>query len=245
MGPPNTGKSHDIDRRSVQTGAITLGAGVWASKGMAMQTSDSQRTAAVPTSNGPVRGSVERGIQVFKGLRYGTPTGGPNRFMPPQKPAAWTEVADALAYGNSAPQGLIPGLHTDRCSPIAELMGGRLEEVTSENCLFLNLRTQGLGDGRKRPVMVWLHGGGFAVGSGSAPLYDGGALSAQGDAVVITLNHVCYGGRSEIRATGAANADLREYVLMATTTQISPASFVPRARIRTSSRSLMIFGDQA
>src|SRR5690606_27850133 len=92
---------------------------------------------------------------------------------PARDPAPWEEVRDAFDYGPAAPQ------------PPSPLFG---DERTSEDCLVLNVWTPGLYAG-KRPVMVWLHGGGFATLSGSSPTYDGGALCRRGDVVVVTLNH--------------------------------------------------------
>ena len=126
--------------------------------------------ATVETTAGRVRGALRAGVHVFKGVRYGAPTGGRNRFMPPAAPAPWTGVRDALAYGAAAPQS-------------------RSLPDTSEDCLFLNVWTSGLGDGGRRPVMVWLHGGGFSAGSGSSRTYDGVNLCNRGDVVVVTLNH--------------------------------------------------------
>ncbi len=126
--------------------------------------------ATVETTAGRVRGSMRAGVHVFKGVRYGAPTCGRNRFMPPMAPAPWAGVRDALAYGAAAPQS-------------------RSHPVTSEDCLFLNVWTRGLGDGGRRPVMVWLHGGGFRAGSGSSATYDGVNLCNGGDVVVVTINH--------------------------------------------------------
>ena len=126
--------------------------------------------ATVETTAGRVRGAMRAGVHVFKGVRYGAPTGGRNRFMPPMAPAPWAGVRDALAYGAAAPQS-------------------RSHPVTSEDCLFLNVWTRGLGDGGRRPVMVWLHGGGFRAGSGSSATYDGVNLCNRGDVVVVTINH--------------------------------------------------------
>src|SRR5205085_6418047 len=105
-------------------------------------------------------------IKVFKGIPYGGSTAGKNRFMAPTKPAPWTGVRDALAYGPTAPQtvGRAAGAVTNGL-------------VEGEDCLVLNVFTPGLSDGRKRPVMVWLHGGGFATGSGSSRLYDGVSIA--------------------------------------------------------------------
>ncbi len=142
-------------------------------------------TDIVTTNNGPVRGYVEDGLDVFKGLRYGAPPTGLARFRPPAPPAAWTEPADAVGYGAPAIQsGMAPG---ERGSSAGDPPAPD-EPASSEDCLFLNVWTPGLASA-KRPVMVWLHGGGFANGSGGAAMYDGGALSRKGDAVTVTVNH--------------------------------------------------------
>src|SRR5579862_6049891 len=143
------------------------------------------RTDVVQTTNGPVMGYVEAGLDVFKGLRYGAPPTGLARFKPPARPAAWTEPADATAYGAPAIQsGLAPGeRRTSPGDPPAPE-----EPASSEDCLFLNVWTPGL-DAKARPVMVWLHGGGFSNGSGGAAMYDGGALARKGDVVTVTVNH--------------------------------------------------------
>jgi para-nitrobenzyl esterase len=133
--------------------------------------------AIVETSAGKVRGTAVDGIKIFKGIPYGANTAGKNRFMPPAKPAAWTGVRDALAYGPSAPQVSANG------KPPA----GSSEE--SEDCLVLNVFTPDLSGGKNRPVMVWLHGGGFATGSGSGPIIDGTNLARTGDVVVVSINH--------------------------------------------------------
>jgi para-nitrobenzyl esterase len=120
------------------------------------------------TRHGRVRGSIERDVLVFRGIRYGADTA-TTRFRRPAPPAPWSGIADATAYGRAAPQT-------------------KAEEPTSEDCLFLNVWTPAM-DAGKRPVMVYLHGGAHAHGSGSDPLYDGGNLVRRGDVVVVTLNH--------------------------------------------------------
>lgn len=131
----------------------------------------------VETSSGPIRGRMEAaGIYAFKGVRYAAPPVGKLRFKPPVRPAPWTEAADAYEYGHRAMQGAnAPGSAVD-------LPG------MSEDCLFLNVWSPGL-DNIKRPVMVWLHGGGFSSGSGGDPFCEGANLSRRGDVVVVTVNH--------------------------------------------------------
>ncbi len=122
------------------------------------------------TSYGSVRGYTDNGIQVFKGIRYGADTSG-RRFEAPLPPEKWTGVRDALQYGASSPQ---------------QSRGG---EAMSEDCLFLNVFTPALRDGKKRPVMFYIHGGAYSGGSGSSPLYDGVRLCRRGDVVVVSVNH--------------------------------------------------------
>jgi para-nitrobenzyl esterase len=133
-------------------------------------------SAVATTSAGSVRGTVLDGINIFKGIPYGGTTAGKNRFMPPTKPAPWTGTRDALAYGPTAPQAV--GRAPRRGVP-----------AEGEDCLVLNVFTPALGSGRGRPVMVWLHGGGFSYGSGSDAILDGANLARTGDAVVVTINH--------------------------------------------------------
>jgi para-nitrobenzyl esterase len=150
------------------------------------QVRELERTAVVATTNGPVQGYREGGLNIFKGLRYAAPPLGALRFKPPRKPAPWTEVAAAVALGAPAIQvGVAPG----------DVTGGRSggdppapgQPGTDEDCLFINVWTQGLSG--SRPVMVWLHGGGFANGSGGAAMYDGANLARRGDVVTVTVNH--------------------------------------------------------
>jgi para-nitrobenzyl esterase len=135
--------------------------------------------AIADTSTGKIRGVVVDGVKIFKGIPYGAPTDGKNRFMPPVKPTAWTGTRDALAFGPTAPQTSDNSGTTAAGSPAQQ----------SEDCLVLNVFTPGLNDGRKRPVMVWLHGGGFSSGSGSGRILDGTSLAHTHDVVVVTLNH--------------------------------------------------------
>jgi para-nitrobenzyl esterase len=133
-------------------------------------------TVIAATSTGNVRGVSVDEIKVFKGIPYGGTTAGKNRFMPPTKPGKWTGVRDALAYGHTAPQ-------VTNGTP----RPGTPEQ--GEDCLVLNVFTPELGDRNKRPVMVWLHGGGFSTGSGSGPIQDGVNLARKNNLVVVSINH--------------------------------------------------------
>lgn len=144
------------------------------------------RSETVATTNGPVSGYRDGGLRTFKGLRYAAPPVGSLRFWPPEPPSPWAEPVEALALGAPAIQvGTPPGEKTGGRSAGDPPAPG--QPGTSEDCLFLNLWTPGLSGAR--PVMVWLHGGGFANGSGGAAMYDGAALARRGDVVTVTVNH--------------------------------------------------------
>jgi para-nitrobenzyl esterase len=135
----------------------------------------------VETSAGKIRGLVDSGVHVFKGIPYGGDTGGARRFLPASKPTPWTGVREMFEYGPMAPQ-LAAG-------PADEANIARRAMTPSEDCLVLNVWTRGVNDGARRPVMFWVHGGGFTSGSGSSAVYDGVNLATRGDVVVVTINH--------------------------------------------------------
>ena len=169
-GQPST---DGLDRRSfLRRSAIVTGAlaatrlGRIPAFAMTMTTDSPVAT----TRSGKIRGYVDNGINVFKGVRYGADTA-KRRFMPPAPPDPWPEVQDAIAYGPSSPQS------------------SRSSERQSEDCLFLNIWTPGLRDRQRRPVMCYIHGGAYNNGSGSSPLYDGVRLCRRGDVVVVSINH--------------------------------------------------------
>jgi len=166
------GSSQSISRRQFLVRASgTAAAGAFALQalpGGARTAFAAQSTAE--TSSGKVLGQAGEGVHTFKGIPYGASTTGKNRFMPPRKPESWSGVRETLAFGSPAPQT-------------------RWETSTDEDCLVLNVWTPGLDDGGKRPVMVWLHGGGFRSGSGASKWYDGTNLCNEHDVVVVTINH--------------------------------------------------------
>src|SRR5688572_6720451 len=175
--------SHALSRRDVlRHSALLLAA---AGVGLRPAFAEDGQAVVADTASGRIRGLEVRGIKVFKGVPYGASTGGANRFMPPVAPAKWTGVRDALAYGPSAPQ-TEPGARR-AASEIAVAAAGLPAE--GEDCLVLNIWTPAVKDNRKRPVMFWCHGGGFATGSGSSPVTDGANLARRGDVVVVTINH--------------------------------------------------------
>ena len=138
-------------------------------------------SAVVDTTDGKVRGVVTNGVQVYRGIPYAASTAGANRFMPPRKAEPWTGVRDAFQNGHSSPQ-VAP-------APGAIGWGLRGSAAQGEDCLVLNVFTNGVNDGRRRPVMMWIHGGGYTYGSGSSLGYDGANLARAGEVVVVCINH--------------------------------------------------------
>lgn len=143
--------------------------------------------SVVTTTYGPVRGWIRDGIHTFKGIRYGRDTA-PTRFLPPIEPEPWTEVQNAFEFGPTAPQDH-PVTGTDRgTNPFLVKIGLSDNYPESEDMLFMNVWTPGIDDA-KRPVMVWVHSGGYSVNSASSPSIDGASLARNGDVVTVSFNH--------------------------------------------------------
>lgn len=142
----------------------------------------SASTGIVSTQSGRVAGYVDQGVYIYKGIPYAKA----ERFMPPQPADKWEGTRSCRAYGPTAPQGKRAGWENDEIAFAFDWDDGH----AGEDCLRLNIWTPGVNNGRKRPVMVWLHGGGYSAGSGQEQAgYDGTNLARRGDAVVVSLNH--------------------------------------------------------
>ncbi len=187
--------TYEFDRRGLLAASgATFGALALGSRAFAFDPTATSVTQPVKTSNGPIRGYVAAGVYTFKGVRYGAPPVGPLRFMPPQKPKPWTDVADCLQFGPAAMQQ--PGGGSVVAQPgtvgpaLTQLMTPAEDVVRqSEDCLFLNVWTPALTGSKKRAVMVWIHGGGYGYGSGAWPVYDGHNLAKRHDVVMVGVNH--------------------------------------------------------
>jgi para-nitrobenzyl esterase len=142
--------------------------------------------AITQTVYGKVKGFILRDIYQFRGIPYGADTGGENRFMPPKEPEPWDDIYPAVWWGNSAPQIM----DNRYASPYASFVDHWNYDDVSENCLRLNVWTPSIDDGKKRPVMVWFHGGGYTNGNGiEQDGYMGENLSRKGDIVFVSVNH--------------------------------------------------------
>ncbi|MEU4266717.1 carboxylesterase family protein [Streptomyces sp. NPDC026092] len=129
---------------------------------------------------GRLRGRTEGGVAVFKGVPYAEPPVGDLRWRAARPHPGWSGTRDATAYGPSAPQMYIEG-----GDPV---LGGHGQPPFDDDCLTLNVWTPAP-DAARRPVLVWIHGGGFVSGSGSLPIYSGETFARDGDLVVVTVNY--------------------------------------------------------
>lgn len=170
-------------RHLLEAGLVMAGLGAtggmagpaWA-RGLSTSTVPSAPFVVAETVHGRVRGGTERGALAFKGVPYAGPVSGVHRFKAPPPAKPWTGVRDATRLGAPAPQ-----------TPHSTY--GENEPDWSEDCLFLNVWTPAVNDGGKRPVMVYLHGGGYSTGSAGSVAQDGARLAAVYDVVVVAPNH--------------------------------------------------------
>ncbi len=135
--------------------------------------------AVVTIRSGKIEGILEDGLFAFKGIPYAAPPVGDLRWLPPQPVTPWQGVKSAKEYGAISPQNEMPG---------GEVIPGKIDQPQDEDCLFLNIWTKGLDNGR-RPVMVWIHGGAFIIGSGSDAMYRNHNIVSRGDVVLVTINY--------------------------------------------------------
>jgi para-nitrobenzyl esterase len=138
--------------------------------------------AVAQTKSGKVRGYIHNGTYTYKGIPYAKA----NRFEAPQPVDPWTDIRSSLSYGPVSPL-MTP---TTRVQDETEFVFHHDWGYTNEDCLRLNVWTPGINDGKKRPIMFWIHGGGYTAGSSQElPSYDGEAISKKGDVVLISVNH--------------------------------------------------------
>jgi para-nitrobenzyl esterase len=173
--------SENPNRRQFLSTATMLGlsAPLW----FAGARADAAEMVTVETENGKLRGARQDGAISFKGVPYAADTGGKNRFMAPQPVVSWTGVRDALTVGDLCPH------FREGMSSFRVFKWYAQDGEYGENCCVLNLFTPDLNPNAKRPVMLWLHGGGFQNGGGGGPLLDGTNLAKNGDVVVVSINH--------------------------------------------------------
>ena len=142
----------------------------------------STEASTVATEYGKVAGYIENGIYTYKGIPYAQA----GRFEEPHAPKQWDGIRSSRYYGPTCPQEFRSMWYADNVAFSSQWDDG----YPGEDCLRVNIWTPGINDGKKRPVMVWIHGGGFSTGSGQEqPAYDGASLAKKGDVVIVSLNH--------------------------------------------------------
>ena len=178
-------KMNAVSRRSA---LLLSGAGLVLGGGPVVCTRATPENLVVETTADKVCGTTDRGVMHFLGIPYGGPTGGENRWMASTKPVAWTDERDTSQFISMCPQ-VTDGFTG---SPIGNFIAPGQESTSvkqAEDCLALNVWPRGFGDNGKHPVMVFFHGGGFAVGSSNSAMYDGTNRALNADVVTVTINH--------------------------------------------------------
>jgi len=225
----NVGKRAVLSRRMMLGGTVSVAClAPWASQ---LHAADSLHSTVVETNSGKVSGRRVDAVTVFKGIPYGETTAGVGRFRQPRARVPWTGVLAAVEDPPEAPQRA-PGIHPPSGAPSVlesvEPDWPRLAE--SEDCLKLDVWTPA-SDNEKRPVMVWFHGGGFAVGSAAGLWQDGGNLARRGNVVVVSVNHRLnvlghlFLDPLDEQFAGAGNAGLLDLVLALTWVKDNIARF--------------------
>src|SRR5437762_1189586 len=171
-----------MDRRTfMSSSAMTAAALCLEWRGAAAHAAKGAPGPIVETTAGKIRGLVDNRVYAFKGVPYGASTSGTRRFLPPANVQPWTGVRDTMAIGPRSP--LVDSVL------VPEWTALNLREPMGEDCLNLNLWTPSATKGGRRPVMVWLHGGGYAAGSPNMIPYDGANLARKHDVVVVSITH--------------------------------------------------------
>ena len=183
-----------MNRREVLVGGVAVGVGL-VGRAAGIPNGPSLPSTETKTKAGVVRGYLANGgIFAFKGVPYGMDTA-TTRFAAPKPVTVWSGVKECTLWAPRAPQtvGARPEYESAKAREEAAVRPGYHlppdEGVQREDCLHLNVWTPGLRDGKKRPVMFYIHGGAFANGTANAALYDGTRLAKRGDVVVVTVNH--------------------------------------------------------
>jgi len=180
-----------MNRRQLILGSLSSAAAIATHPNLAASAPPPDAT----TTGGRIAGSRNDGIFTFKAIPYGADTR-QTRFLPPQKVSPWTDVKPCLEWPPRAPQQAPDRPRPNPANRVNAAEGSPIhyhlppdEGIQSEDCLYLNVWTPGLRDHRRRPVLVYFHGGAYNNGTVNAALYDGTRLARRGDAVVVTVNH--------------------------------------------------------